>query len=82
MVYKIYQSHSSLKIKKKNFFCVESESFEFVRIFTSDGDGVRGGWEWSVIRTMSLIMNFTLSISPPPNGELWGEERNGSYTGL
>ena len=61
---------------------MESESFEFVRIFTSGGDGVRGGWEWSVIKTMSLIMNFTLSISPPPNGELWGEERNGSYTGL
>ena len=26
-------------------------------------------------------LNFKLSINPPPNGELWGENKNGTFTG-
>ena len=27
-------------------------------------------------------LNFEMDIKPPPNGELWGEFKNGSFTGL
>ena len=26
-------------------------------------------------------LNFKLDINPPPNGELWGENKNGTFTG-
>ena len=40
------------------------------------------GWEYNVIKTLAQNMNFTIHIQPPPNGELWGENKNGSFTGL
>ena len=32
--------------------------------------------------SLATNLNFNMNIQPPPNGELWGENRNGSFTGL
>ena len=31
--------------------------------------------------SLATNLNFNMNIQPPPNGELWGENRNGSFTG-
>ena len=31
--------------------------------------------------SLSKNMNFKLVITPPPNGTLWGENKNGTFTG-
>ena len=35
-----------------------------------------------IIDAIAKNLNFKLDISPPPNGELWGEFKNGSFNGL
>ena len=32
--------------------------------------------------SLAKNMNFKLDINPPPNGELWGENKNGIFTGI
>ena len=32
--------------------------------------------------SLAKNMNFKLDINPPPNGELWGENKNGTFTGI
>ena len=44
-------------------------------------DGTHGGWEHSIVAALADNMNFSLDIRPPPNGEMWGEYKNGSFTG-
>ena len=44
-------------------------------------DGTYGGWEHSIVAALADNMNFSLDIRPPPNGEMWGEYKNGSFTG-
>ena len=39
------------------------------------------GWEYYVMASLSKNMNFKLVITPPPNGTLWGENKNGTFTG-
>ena len=46
-----------------------------------DPDGSYGGWEYHVVASLAKNMNFSLDINPPPNGELWGENKNGTFTG-
>ena len=33
------------------------------------------------METLASNLNFAMDIQPPPNGELWGENRNGEFTG-
>ena len=40
-----------------------------------------GGWEYSIVTALAANMNFTLDISAPPDGERWGENKNGTFTG-
>ena len=47
-----------------------------------DPDGSYGGWEYHVVASLAENMNFSLDINPPPNGELWGENKNGTFTGI
>ena len=35
-----------------------------------------------MVDSLSKDMNFMLDIQPPPNGEKWGENKNGTFTGL
>ena len=46
-----------------------------------DSAGVWGGWEYSIVTALAQNMNFTLDISAPPDGERWGENKNGTFTG-
>ena len=32
--------------------------------------------------SLARDMNYKLDIQPPPNGEKWGENKNGTFTGL
>ena len=57
-------------------------SFELPPFIYPTDDGGWAGWEYNVIQTLAQTMNFTIDIQPPPNGELWGENKNGSFTGL
>ena len=34
-----------------------------------------------MVASLAKNMNFSLDINPPPNGELWGENKNGTFTG-
>ena len=33
------------------------------------------------METLASNLNFAMDIQHPPNGELWGENRNGTFTG-
>ena len=33
------------------------------------------------METLASNLNFAMDIQPPPNGELWGENKDGSFTG-
>ena len=44
-------------------------------------DGSWGGWEYLIMETLASNLNFAMDIQHPPNGELWGENRNGTFTG-
>ena len=35
-----------------------------------------------VMESIAKSLNFKMDINPPPNGELWGELKNGSFNGL
>ena len=35
-----------------------------------------------VMETLAKDMNYRLDIQPPPNGEKWGENKNGTFSGL
>ena len=43
--------------------------------------GEYGGYEYRVVAALANNMNFELDINPPPNGEKWGENKNGTFTG-
>ena len=32
--------------------------------------------------SLARDMNYKLDIQPPPNGEKWGENKNGTFTGV
>ena len=34
------------------------------------------------MESLAKNMNFKLDIQPPPNGGMWGENKNGTFTGL
>ena len=34
------------------------------------------------METLAKDMNYRLDIQPPPNGEKWGENKNGTFSGL
>ena len=56
--------------------------FQLAPFTYQNADGSRGGWEYSVMSALAEKLNFKLDINPPPNGELWGENKNGTFTGL
>ena len=56
-------------------------SFQLAPFTYQNADGSRGGWEYSVVAVLAEKLNFKLDINPPPNGELWGENKNGTFTG-
>ena len=56
-------------------------SFQLAPFTYRNADGTRGGWEYSVMAALAEKLNFKLDINPPPNGELWGENKNGTFTG-
>ncbi|XP_037783475.1 glutamate receptor ionotropic, delta-1-like [Penaeus monodon] len=48
-----------------------------------DGTQVRYGRDIGVVETLAKAMNFTLTYTEPPEGELWGNRlEDGSWTGL
>ena len=55
---------------------------KFYKIQFQNSDGSYGGWENNVMSSLAKNMNFKLDINPPPNGELWGENKNGIFTGI
>jgi hypothetical protein len=57
-------------------------SFDNPPFFYKTEDGGYGGWEFNIIDSIATSLNFQLDIQPPPNGELWGENIDGEYTGL
>ena len=46
-----------------------------------NSDGSYGGWEYSIITALAHNMNFKLDIRPPADGERWGRNVNGTFTG-
>ena len=34
------------------------------------------------MESIAKYLNYKLDIHPPPNGEMWGEYKNGSFSGL
>ena len=34
------------------------------------------------MESIAKYLNYKLDIQPPPNGEMWGENKNGSFSGL
>ena len=60
---------------------LKATTFNFAPYTYQDEDGNYGGWEFHVMKTLAKNMNFQLDINPPPNGELWGENKNGTFTG-
>jgi hypothetical protein len=57
-------------------------SFDNAPVFYQKKEGGYGGWEFNIIDSIAASLNFQLDIQPPPNGELWGENIDGEYTGL
>ena len=60
---------------------LKATSFQLAPFNYQNEDGSRGGWEYRVMSALAEKLNFKLSINPPPNGELWGENKNGTFTG-
>ena len=60
---------------------LQATSFQLPPFSYQNADGSRGGWEYSVMSSLAKKLNFKLDIKPPPNGELWGENKNGTFTG-
>ena len=60
---------------------LQATSFQLAPFTYQNADGSRGGWEYSVMASLAEKLNFKLDINPPPNGELWGENKNGTFTG-
>ena len=34
------------------------------------------------MESIASDLNYRLDVQPPPNGEKWGENKNGTFTGL
>ena len=60
---------------------LQATSFKLAPFNYQNDDGSRGGWEYRVMSALAEKLNFKLDIKPPPNGELWGENKNGTFTG-
>ena len=60
---------------------IRATSFQVAPFNYQNDDGSRGGWEYRVMSALAEKLNFKLDIKPPPNGELWGENKNGTFTG-
>ena len=80
----LFKDKSLFPDKLSNFGgkILQATSFQLAPFFYQNADGSRGGWEYSVISALAKKLNFKLDINPPPNGELWGENKNGTFTGL
>ena len=60
---------------------LKATTFNFAPYTYQEEGGSYGGWEYHVMTSIANNMNFQLDINPPPNGELWGENKNGTFTG-
>ena len=69
------------KLKDFNGMVLKSTSFDFAPYTYKNQDGSWGGWEYQIMESLAANLNFKMDINPPPNGELWGENMNGSFTG-
>ena len=49
--------------------------------FYQNSDGSFGGWEYSIITALAKNLNFKMDIQPPSDGERWGRNVNGTFTG-
>ena len=80
----LFKEKSLFPDKLSNFGgkILQATSFQLAPFTYQNPDGSRGGWEYSVMSALAEKLNFKLDINPPPNGELWGENKNGTFTGL
>ena len=69
------------KLKNFNGLVLRATSFHFPPYTYQTEEGGWGGWEYLIMETLASNLNFAMDIQPPPNGELWGENKNGSFTG-
>ena len=69
------------KLEDFNGLVLRATSFNFPPYTYQAEDGSWGGWEYLIMETLAANLNFAMDIQPPPNGELWGENRNGSFSG-
>lgn len=69
------------KLRDFGGLVLKSTSFNFQPYTYQNEDGSWGGWEYQIMRALASNLNFDMDIQPPPNGELWGENMNGSFTG-
>ena len=79
----LYQKKSLFPDKLNDFGgkILKATSFQLAPFNYQNDDGSRGGWEYKVMAALAEKLNFKLSINPPPSGELWGENKNGTFTG-
>ncbi|KAG7173507.1 Glutamate receptor ionotropic, delta-2-like 23, partial [Homarus americanus] len=43
---------------------------------------LRYGIDIGVVKTLAQVLNFTIQFEEPPEGELWGREENGTWSGM
>ena len=79
----LFQKKALFPEKLSNFGgkILQATSFQYAPFNYQNDDGSRGGLEYRVMSALAKKLNFKLNINPPPNGELWGENKNGTFTG-
>ena len=60
---------------------LKANTFDFPPFTYKTAEGY-SGLEHKIISAIAENLHFKLDISPPPNGEQWGEFINGTYNGL
>ena len=69
------------KLKDFGGTVLKCTTFNFQPYTYQNEDGEWAGWEYQIMKSLAGNLNFNMDIRSPPNGELWGENMNGSFTG-